>query len=93
MSIFQSREWWSFTPDEYVNKPHLNRTSVAISTFPNATGDQSDVIVSGNLAGTLRIFSPYRSVEEIESNNASLLLEMELQTPILQIALGKLSSR
>ena len=61
---------------------------------------QADVIVAGSLGGLLRIYSPYRPEPDEDqvgganhvSSAGNLLLEVQLEDPIFQIAVGRLSS-
>ena len=61
---------------------------------------QADVIVAGSLGGLLRIYSPYRPEPDEDhigagkhvSSAGNLLLEVQFEDPIIQIAVGRLSS-
>lgn len=96
MSIFQAREWWSFTPDPEVDEGKSTSVSIAIRAFPGATRNQSDVIVTGSLSGTVRFFSPFSCDDsgdrDVTFSPANLLLEMQLPEPILKIDIGRLAS-
>ena len=54
------------------------------------------MIVAGSLGGLLRIYSPYRPEPDEDqvgvSTAGNLLLEVQFEDPIFQIAIGRLSS-
>lgn len=99
MSLFQAREWWSFTPDQDQNQDpdSPQATSIVLDSFATVTGGQSDVLVTGSLSGVLRLLSPFVDEDQTTDGTrtwsaANLLLESQLAGPILQVATGNLSS-
>ncbi len=93
MSIFQVREWWSTDGDQDEDDVS-NASSVSLGVFPQAgDSEHADLVVSGSLGGVIRVYSPFKETpDEDKSNAANLLLEKQLDDPILQTAIGKLGS-
>lgn len=81
MSLFQLREYWRSTcgTDEEFD----NGCMVLGNVDNEATGEQK--IVMGSFQGVLRIYSP----KSREYSADHLLMEMQLNAPILQLAIGR----
>jgi len=106
MSLFQAREWWSASSE---TDEDYDIGSLLIANIDNAS-DGNDKIITGSLAGKLRIYSPSSPESRRKLNTSSssstskstantramvssmnpndLLLEMNLNAPILQLAAG-----
>ncbi|MEW5319020.1 MAG: hypothetical protein WDW38_010196 [Sanguina aurantia] len=81
MSLFKARDWWRVqcgTGEEFDG---------GCMCIGNVDGDPSGAvkIVTGSLQGNLRIYAP----RERDYKPEDLLLELELDQAILQLALGK----
>ena len=101
MSLFKTRELWSVShpPNETYTARHLcflPSENLVTSKF------KADLILSASLEGTLRLFhvilqAPQEAEDEEEvapehnSAHHDLLLETNLQLPILQVAVGNFS--
>ncbi|OQR87396.1 hypothetical protein ACHHYP_08896 [Achlya hypogyna] len=81
MSLFQAREWWSVTggtSEEYTP------VALALGNVDNDPELGHAKIVVGSLHGMLRVYYPTHAEFKIEH----LLLEEQLEHPILQVAVG-----
>mmetsp|Transcript_13770 Transcript_13770/g.26699 ORF Transcript_13770/g.26699 Transcript_13770/m.26699 type:complete len:870 (-) Transcript_13770:352-2961(-) len=81
MSLFQAREWWSAKPDDVEETGHGNLVVANIDNDPNGHAK----IVSASYQGFLRIYFPRQAGYKIED----LMLEKNLELPVLQIAAGR----
>eukprot|EP00891_Asterochloris_glomerata_P005194 jgi/Astpho2/5194/e_gw1.00074.78.1_t len=84
MSLFKAKEWWRTScgsAEEFAPQ------SLCIANIDNSQDGQAK-IVTGSLMGMLRVYSPAQHDFRIEH----LLLEVELQAPILQLQAASLSS-
>eukprot|EP01029_Cantina_marsupialis_P027768 TRINITY_DN7737_c0_g1_i1.p1 TRINITY_DN7737_c0_g1~~TRINITY_DN7737_c0_g1_i1.p1 ORF type:complete len:875 (+),score=267.96 TRINITY_DN7737_c0_g1_i1:112-2736(+) len=84
MSLFKLREWWSHSigaEEEFVDG------SLTIANIDNDASKQNKII-TGSLSGMLRIFMPKERDYKIED----LMLEQNLNKPILQVKAGKFLS-
>ncbi|KAF0973998.1 hypothetical protein FDP41_006981 [Naegleria fowleri] len=86
MSLFRLRESWS---TKCGDSEEFEKGSLCIGNVDNERGDSGscclDKIVVGSLSGMLRIYKP-------QKNNyypTDLLLEKQLEAPILQLEIGK----
>ena len=83
MSLFHSKEWWSHKAE------CPSECSPASLVVANLASDPSnaDQLITGSFTGHLRIFSP-SSPSKLED----LLLEVQLDEPILQVEVGRFIS-
>ncbi|KAJ3296352.1 Protein PTHB1 [Borealophlyctis nickersoniae] len=85
MSLFKFRDWWTCqscsTPESF------DRGSLCVANIDNDPSTQDKILV-GSLDGVLRIFSPSSHIHLPHD----LLLELNLEYPILQIAFGRFGS-
>eukprot|EP00794_Sanderia_malayensis_P017473 gene17473-19220_t len=84
MSLFQAREWWSTWAG---SEEEFDKGCLCISNIDNSLEGQDKIII-GSFHGVLRIFSPKSSGFKAED----LMVETQLQQPILQVAAGKFVS-
>lgn len=96
MSLFQSREWWSVLDDgpEAGNEELPLSISIQVAPFPKALNSNADVIVTGSLTGFLKVYEVLRQEGDgiRTSGPSNLLLEKQMDDPIIDLALGKLTS-
>ena len=85
MSLFKTREWWSYQTEE---KEIYSPEGLVVTTGINKDFPGSSLVVSGSLGGTLRVFDPSLSSQDA-SNTASLLLEVFLPQPVIKILAGQ----
>ena len=85
MSLFKTREWWSYQTEE---KEIYSPEGLVVTTGINKDFPGSSLVVSGSLSGTLRVFDPSLSAQD-SSNTASLLLEVFLPQPVIKILAGQ----
>ncbi|KAF0691828.1 Aste57867_17017 [Aphanomyces stellatus] len=80
MSLFQAREWWTVTSG------HAEEFTYGALAIGNVDNDPTphDKIVIGSLNGMLRVYYPTQAEFKIEH----LLMEEQLEYPILQIEVG-----
>ncbi|OQR94210.1 hypothetical protein THRCLA_08223 [Thraustotheca clavata] len=81
MSLFQAREWWAVSAgiqEEYTHG------AIALGNVDNDTEHRHLKIVVGSLHGMLRVYYPTQAEFKIEH----LLLEEQLEHPILQVEVG-----
>ncbi|XP_014804984.1 PREDICTED: protein PTHB1-like [Calidris pugnax] len=88
MSLFKARDWWSTTLGE---KEEFDQGCLCVADVDNS-GSGQDKIIVGSYMGYLRIFNPHpvKPGEGIQPED--LLLEVQLQEPILQVEVGKFVS-
>mmetsp|Transcript_41791 Transcript_41791/g.75863 ORF Transcript_41791/g.75863 Transcript_41791/m.75863 type:complete len:859 (-) Transcript_41791:47-2623(-) len=83
MSLFQAREWWAV---EIGGNEEFDVGSMCVANIDNEPGpNASSKIILGSFQGLLRIYCPRQRDYKIED----LLLEKNLEMPILQVAAGK----
>ena len=82
MSLFKTKEWWSYTPDS-PKEPHSPK-GLVVASFGGVGASHSSVIVTGSLSGTVRIFDP-------TLGQNSVLLEAKLPNPVLELEVGQFS--
>lgn len=89
MSLFKLREFWTVNESE---PESFDQNSLLVSNFNSGC----DYIITGNHSGVLRIFKPSSVITE---NNVvsgfhptDLLIEQSFDSPILQVADGRLAS-
>ena len=91
MSLFKTKELWTFTNSEASNSE--NYTSRSLAFFPSenilASKFKTSLILTASVEGRLRL---YHVVLQSVSNSEGLLLELDLKLPILQIEVGHFSS-
>ncbi|KAG9403741.1 hypothetical protein AC1031_005229 [Aphanomyces cochlioides] len=80
MSLFQAREWWTVTSGQ---AEEYTYGALAVGNVDNDPTPH-DKIVIGSLHGMLRVYFPTQGEFKIEH----LLLEEQLEYPILQIEIG-----
>lgn len=83
MSLFQAREWWTVKPD---GDEETHQGNMCVANIDNAS-DGADKIVTGTFQGLLRIYLPRQAGFKVDD----LMLEQNLEQPILQLAAGKFS--
>ena len=83
MSLFHSREWWSHKPEYPSECSPTSFLTCNIDEDPSNT----EKLITGSFTGHLRIFSP-SSPPKLED----LLLEVNLDDPILQLEVGRFIS-
>lgn len=80
MSLFQAREWWGSRPD---GQEETGQGNLVVCNIDNASNN-SDKIVTASYSGVLRIYFPQQANYKIDD----LMIEKNLDEPILQIAAG-----
>ncbi|XP_027748003.1 protein PTHB1 isoform X2 [Empidonax traillii] len=88
MSLFKARDWWSTVLGE---KEEFDQGCLCVADVDNSGSGQDKVIV-GSYMGYLRIFNPHPVKPGDEEQPEDLLLEVQLQEPILQVEVGKFVS-
>ncbi|KAJ7401326.1 hypothetical protein BTVI_97118 [Pitangus sulphuratus] len=88
MSLFKARDWWSTVLGE---KEEFDQGCLCVADVDNSGTGQDKVIV-GSYMGYLRIFNPHPVKPGDEVQPEDLLLEVQLQEPILQVEVGKFVS-
>ena len=98
MSLFKTRDLWSVS-----HPPNETYTSRHLAFFPSehliSSKFRTDLILTASLEGTLRLFHVILEVspdegsasEATEAAPHHLLLETNLEQPILQLAVGHFS--
>lgn len=81
MSLFQAREWWSVKPDD---QEETGQGNLIVANIDNDVNEHVK-IVTASYSGFLRIYYPRQATYKIDD----LLLEKNLELPILQIAAGR----
>jgi len=84
MSLFKAREWWAASVDSV---EEFDQGCLCLTNIDNAD-DQSLKIVTGSFQGVLRVYAPKKRDYKIED----LLLEQQLEEPILCLAAGRFSN-
>jgi Bardet-Biedl syndrome 9 protein len=86
MSLFKARDWWSTKcgHEEEFDKGCMVVGNVD-NQIPSNNQDSVDKIVVGSFSGVLRIYNPKRN----KYSPNDLLLEQQLDQPIIQVAIGK----
>ena len=84
MSLFRMREWWGTTPGA---NEEFGGGCVAVGNLDNAA-DGTMKIATGSFSGMLRLYAP----REMNFRVEDVMLESELDAPILQLAAGHLLS-
>uniref|UniRef100_A0A8C5WZY1 Bardet-Biedl syndrome 9 n=1 Tax=Malurus cyaneus samueli TaxID=2593467 RepID=A0A8C5WZY1_9PASS len=88
MSLFKARDWWSTILGE---KEEFDQGCLCVADVDNS-GSGQDKVVVGSYMGYLRIFNPHPVKPGDEVQPEDLLLEVQLQEPILQVEVGKFVS-
>lgn len=83
MSVFQLQEWWSVKVTQDATE-EFDMSCFCIGNADNAFPISNKIIV-GSQAGVLRMYHPTKPNYRIED----LVLEELLDSPILQVALGR----
>ncbi|XP_064598108.1 protein PTHB1-like [Liolophura sinensis] len=91
MSLFKARDWWSTTVGE---EEEFDYGCMCTANVDNCSSEYDKIII-GSFHGTLRIFSP--SPPKAEDKGVSfkpedVLLESQLNAPILHVGVGKFVS-
>ncbi|XP_040404780.1 protein PTHB1 isoform X7 [Cygnus olor] len=86
MSLFKARDWWSTTLGE---KEEFDQGCLCVADVDNSGQDK---IIVGGYMGYLRIFHPHPVKPGDDMQAEDLLLEVQLQEPILQVEVGKFVS-
>nr|XP_013051470.2 protein PTHB1 isoform X10 [Anser cygnoides] len=86
MSLFKARDWWSTTLGE---KEEFDQGCLCVADVDNSGQDK---IIVGSYMGYLRIFHPHPVKPGDDVQAEDLLLEVQLQEPILQVEVGKFVS-
>ncbi|NXX93256.1 PTHB1 protein, partial [Centropus bengalensis] len=88
MSLFKARDWWSTVLGE---KEEFDQGCLCVADVDNS-GTGQDKIIVGSYMGYLRIFNPQPVKPGDGVQPEDLLLEVQLQEPILQVEVGKFVS-
>ncbi|NXX82031.1 PTHB1 protein, partial [Urocolius indicus] len=88
MSLFKARDWWSTVLGE---NEEFDQGCLCVADVDNS-GSGQDKIIVGSYMGYLRIFSPHPVKPGDGMQPEDLLLEVQLQEPILQLEVGKFVS-
>ncbi|NXL32338.1 PTHB1 protein, partial [Glaucidium brasilianum] len=88
MSLFKARDWWSTILGE---KEEFDQGCLCVADVDNS-GSGQDKIIVGSYMGYLRIFNPHPVKPGDRIQPEDLLLEVQLQEPILQVEVGKFVS-
>ncbi|XP_059829564.1 protein PTHB1 isoform X1 [Hypanus sabinus] len=86
MSLFKARDWWSTSVGE---QEEFDQGCLCVANVDNT---ESDKIIIGSYQGILRIYSPEPSKPGAALQPEELILEVQLQDPILQVEVGKFVS-
>jgi len=81
MSLFQAREWWSAQAGQ---EEEFDVGCLCVANVDNEPGG-TNKIITGSYQGMLRMYCPKQKEYKIED----LILEKNLEMPILQLAAGK----
>lgn len=81
MSLFQAREWWSTLTGE---DEHFDVGCMCVGNIDNEPGG-TNKIITGSFEGMLRMYCPKQKEYKIED----LIMEKNMEMPILQIAIGR----
>ncbi|XP_048880761.1 protein PTHB1 isoform X2 [Brienomyrus brachyistius] len=88
MSLFKAREWWFTVLGE---REEFDQGCLCIGDVDNS-GSGHDKIVVGSYMGLLRIYTPHPLKPGETIHAEDLLLEVQLQDPIIQLDMGKFVS-
>uniref|UniRef100_A0A8C8APN9 Bardet-Biedl syndrome 9 n=1 Tax=Otus sunia TaxID=257818 RepID=A0A8C8APN9_9STRI len=88
MSLFKARDWWSTILGE---EEEFDQGCLCVADVDNS-GSGQDKIIVGSYMGYLRIFNPHPVKPGDGVQPEDLLLEVQLQEPILQVEVGKFVS-
>uniref|UniRef100_A0A4W3J114 Bardet-Biedl syndrome 9 n=1 Tax=Callorhinchus milii TaxID=7868 RepID=A0A4W3J114_CALMI len=88
MSLFKARDWWSTTLGEH---EEFDLGCLCVADVDNS-GSGNDKIIIGSYKGILRVYSPQPSKPGATAQPEELILEIQLQDPILQVEVGKFVS-
>ncbi len=84
MSLFQAREWWSVTSGN--GEEEYTYGAMAVGNLDNDPArPAANKIAVGSLHGVLRIYDPSQAEFKIDH----LLMEEQLEHPILQLEIGR----
>ncbi|XP_078395916.1 protein PTHB1 isoform X6 [Cetorhinus maximus] len=86
MSLFKARDWWSTVVGE---QEEFDHGCLCVADVDNSGNDK---IIVGSYKGILRIYSPQPAKPGAALHPEELILELELQDPILQMEVGKFVS-
>uniref|UniRef100_UPI00398F4C8B protein PTHB1 isoform X3 n=1 Tax=Pristiophorus japonicus TaxID=55135 RepID=UPI00398F4C8B len=86
MSLFKARDWWSTPVGE---QEEFDQGCLCVADVDNSGNDE---IIVGSYKGILRIYSPEPSKPGAALRPEELILELQLQDPILQVEVGKFVS-
>mmetsp|Transcript_49656 Transcript_49656/g.142028 ORF Transcript_49656/g.142028 Transcript_49656/m.142028 type:complete len:870 (+) Transcript_49656:124-2733(+) len=81
MSLFQAREWWSTQAGQ---DEEFDAGCLCVANIDNEPGG-TNKIITGSFQGMLRMYCPKQKEYKIED----LILEKNMEAPILQIAAGR----
>mmetsp|Transcript_22717 Transcript_22717/g.63135 ORF Transcript_22717/g.63135 Transcript_22717/m.63135 type:complete len:875 (-) Transcript_22717:176-2800(-) len=81
MSLFQAREWWSTQAGQ---DEEFDVGCLCVANIDNEPGG-TNKIITGSFQGILRMYCPKQKEYKIED----LILEKNMEAPILQIAAGR----
>ncbi|EDV26341.1 uncharacterized protein TRIADDRAFT_22294 [Trichoplax adhaerens] len=84
MSLFKARDWWSTTAGD---NEEYDTGCLCVANIDNSP-DNVDKVIVGSYFGILRIYSP----QPPKYHPEDLMLEYQLQQPILQLEAGKFVS-
>lgn len=89
MSLFKLREFWRIHEIENEN---FDQNSLMVTNMNSGC----DYIITGSQSGLLRVFKPSSTLSEnnflTRFNPTDVLIETSLDSPILQVACGRLAS-
>lgn len=86
MSLFKARDWWSTSVGE---QEDFDQGCLCVADVDNT---ESDKIIVGSYKGILRIYSPNPFKPGAAFQPEELIVELQLQDPILQVEVGKFVS-
>ncbi|XP_043544707.1 protein PTHB1 isoform X4 [Chiloscyllium plagiosum] len=86
MSLFKARDWWSTIVGE---QEEFDQGCLCVADIDNSGNDK---IIVGSYKGILRIYSPQPAKPGAALHPEELILELQLQDPILQVEVGKFVS-
>eukprot|EP00741_Cyanophora_paradoxa_P025557 tig00000383_g24662.t1 len=82
MSLFKARDWWSWRVEG--GSEEFDRGNMVVDNVDNDPSGSLKIVI-GSFQGVLRIFSPRQRDYRVED----LILEQELDAPVLQLATGR----
>ncbi|XP_048451561.1 protein PTHB1 [Rhincodon typus] len=86
MSLFKARDWWSTVVGE---QEEFDQGCLCVADVDNSGNDK---IIVGGYKGILRIYSPQPAKPGAAHHPEELILELQLQDPVLQVEVGKFVS-